>query len=807
MSSTDEPTEVAPASSLEDVAEPSDAAPLELSVEDDDLLLVSSALDVPSSEDVEAKRLAKMASDEKRMVDAAERKALRFAIPDLDKAMSPIRRLSNWASDRPTLRARQIRFLEAVVQRWVEAALALQLPEAILESVRNIGQTVEGYDSAEVVDRAPMLMAFGQHMTRLDTTLGFPLRDVRLRIPRKPRFRQRPEVVPVEDVQAPAPAPDSKPPGSGNSVGSTSSRSDGGRAARRGRGRSRQSPRRVVEEAPVEPLLPFWNGRPSASIADLRLDPHWVEALLDSGIETVGDLLWTAPQNVQVIHTIHGAGRELPEGRIAVGGRVQQRWTVIRPDGHQIPMVRLKGADVLDVDFDGNQEALEAAGGLESLVLDQRVVLVGERRSRGESVGLIGAEIAFENEKKIGLRNYEITGLRESVMRAIVGRVLPLVGQLRDPIPTSALIKQGLAPLKSTVVDLHHGDFEVARKRLAFDEALALQAGLAAPRHARENDRGQPLAILHGLASLITQAYDLLLNDEQQTAFEDIKRDLRSRLPMRRVLTGDIGCGRTQVVMLTTASVAEGKSQVLHMCADAVSAEQRFLFAAPLLKEGGLVARLIQEEPSKAMRDAISRGEVHVVFGTVGLMKADLAFRRLGLVVAEERGTYGRVGEWLSQRRPPRSHALFVPPVPVGATLSLTAFADCDISCIQANESDKVQVSAVPATSRDSVYERAGEVVAGNRQVIVMFPMVKGTDALDLRSAVGVVRSLEGDALKGCRVGLFHSQMPPDERLRAYSDFMRRRYDVLLATGPVEDAPEVPGVAMVVVEQADRVDA
>ncbi len=798
MSSTDEPVE----ENAEAEAEPTISAPPEGhavadgSVEElDDALLVSNAADASTDLEREAEQRAKAEAEAAKAAAHAERKALRFAIPDLDRALSPVRRLANWTSQAPAARAEQVPFLETVVQRWLTSAQTLKLPQPILESLKTIGETVQGYDEAAVVDRIPMLEAFGQHLTRLDVTLGFPLQDVRIRQPRKPKFAQKPEVEPStasEDAPPPPKEQDSR-------------RSKRGKTAR-GQRRERAGGRAKQESAPA-PIKPFWNGRPSASIADLPVDDAWVEALINANIQTVNDLLWTAPSDVETVRPIHGAGRDVPEGQIAVGGRVQRRWTVLKPDGSRVAMVRLKGADIMDADFAGRGDALDASGGLEALAPDARVVLVGERCVRGETAGLTGAELCFEHGKSVGLRRYPIAGLSDGVTRGLIGRLLSHVGQLRDPFPGSVLTKQGLEPLKTTVVDLHQGDLERARKRMAFDEALALQVGLAAPRHGREHDRGQQVAVLHGLVSRITQAYDLLLNDQQQAAFEDIKRDLRSRLPMRRVLTGDIGCGRNKVVMLATASVAEGKVQVLHLCADPVSAEQRFLFAAPLLKEGGLVARLVQDAPSKAMRDAISRGEVHVVFGTVDLIERDLSFRRLGLVVAEERGTYGTVGEWLAKRRPPRPHALFVPPIPVGAALTLTAFSDCDISCIEGSDIEEVQVSAVPASSREVVYERAREVVAQSRQVVVMFPMVKGEDALDLRAAVGVVRALEGDALKGCRVGLFHSKMPRDERLRAYSDFMRRRYDVLVATGPVEDAPEVPGVAMVVVEQADRVDA
>lgn len=725
---------------------------------------------------------------------------------ELDSCLAPVRRLAAWGSAAPAERAAGLRFLEENTQRWVDRALGLDLPAPVVELLVGVRMSVEGYDGADMTGRAERIASLYQAVSRVDALLGLPLRGGRIRPPEKPRLpnwrvEEKPTVAdspePIEldlddivlevaesrDVVA-TPVDDDRP------------------LIPREK-RSRKAP----EVAPPPP--PFWDGRMGAPLAGLGLLPELVSALEEAEVETVGDLLFLRPEDTEVLRPVHGAGRALPDDadRLAVGGRVRSRVTLLRPDGSREVRVLAKGADLATFVWSADSRALAAAGGVEAYPPGERIISVGRPVRVGETWELHDPERAFDDGAGgVRLRSYEIDGVEDVEIRGLVGRLLPLVTNVRDLFPTTEQQRVGIEPLRNLLPELHHRDFERARRRLAFDEAFLAQVGLALTRYRQSRDRGLQLTPLHGLITKVATAHGLELSDEKQSAFEDIKRDLRRRTPMRRVLTGAVGSGRGAVAFATILAVAEGKSQVMVVCPDARTAELRYMFAVYPLREGGLVARYVEGEPTTAVRDGISRGEIHVVYGTMELLEANLEFRRLGLVVSEELGNPGAAAAAIQKLRAPKPHLLSVPMGPVTGAQALSVWADHDVTVLP-DGPPRPKVQLFPGNERGVVYGRAAETVADGHQVMILFPLVKGEDALDIREGWRLVQALEADAFGTAKIGLFHGKMSRDERLRAYEDFEHRRLDVLVATTPIECAPTPAGVVGLVLEQAERFDA
>lgn len=752
----------------------------------------------------------------------------RLPLIELDRALAPIRRLAAWAIGRSE--SGGVPYLEATVDRWVGVAAALDLPEPVPELIAELRAAVAGYDAAPADVRRECLGRLYQAVARLDALLGLPLRGVPIRTPDKPRL---PDWRVPEAPPAP-PVVDAEPDGEADltdlddvlllETGPPAAAVDDAPLVPK----RRAEPKKKGPPPAPEPPPELWNGRMSVELAELDLvasHPAELAALIDAGVATVEDLLLLRPTSTEWLRNVQGAGRPLPPApeRVAVGGRVMRRWTVIRPDGHLETRAQLKGAGRVDLRWDASSVTLAAAGGIAAYHPDARVIAVGMANQVGTGDAarweLIDPEWAYEDGAGgVRLRRYDLDGVDDRWLRGWIGRLLPLATNVRDLLPQAELQRYGLESLRALLPELHHRDEERARRRLAFDEALLLQLGACLDRYRTGRDRGLPVPPVHGLLTRLEVGHDLFLDDAQQLVFEDIKRDLRRRTPMRRVLVGEPGSGRSLLALMAAVSAAEAKVQVMILCADAVEAEHRFAFAGAALKEGGLVARLVEGEPSKALRDAIARGEVHVVFGTARLLQDEIEFRKLGLVIAEEREAFGAVSAALDKLRSPRPHALIVPTVPLDPRLVLTAYADHDLSEVRtappapaggeilgaATSSAAPRVTLVPATERSVVYSRAAEAVAAGGQVIILFPLVRGTDALDIPEAARVVQALESDAFGKAKIGLFHGSMSRDERVRVIDDFGRRRLNVLVATSAVELAPAAPGAVAAILEQADR---
>jgi ATP-dependent DNA helicase RecG len=400
------------------------------------------------------------------------------------------------------------------------------------------------------------------------------------------------------------------------------------------------------------------------------------------------------------------------------------------------------------------------------------------------------ASAGLETLRDIALRKpvepdrWGIPGIDDAVLRALWSELEPSYPQL-------------------AAVQLR-GD-EAARRDLAREEALLVQLGASLVRAESVRERGVAHPISHQFAARAA-ALDLGLDDGQQLVLEEIKRELRRPSVMRRIVTGEVGAGKGRIALLAAATVVEARAQVAFVSPDAGEAEDRFAQTEPLLAAGGYTSLLFTTPPARAARDALKRGEIHVVFGTPDMLDMGLEFRRLGLVVAVEREPWGAVSARHAAWPAPRPDLLVIPSVPIGARLLLTAYADHQVSVVVDAERRPARISLCRAAERETAYARVREAVGRGEQGLVLFPLVDHADAVELPEAVRLVRALEGDALAGVRVGLLHGAMPRDERMRVLEDFQHLRVQVLVCTTRIENGPRLPGATIAVVEQADRVD-
>jgi ATP-dependent DNA helicase RecG len=212
---------------------------------------------------------------------------------------------------------------------------------------------------------------------------------------------------------------------------------------------------------------------------------------------------------------------------------------------------------------------------------------------------------------------------------------------------------------------------------------------------------------------------------------------------------------------------------------------------------------LVGEAPDRAAADAIRRGEAHIVFGTPALLDADVSWRRLGLVVAEERSPYGDVTRDRLADMPHQPDLLVVTRTPIPSSLVFTVFGDFDVSVVSAEEPLTVTSLVHKAGEREAAYEQARAAVDAGKQAFVVFPVREGKDLLGRADALRMAKALQGDGFPGARIGIYSSEMSREERTRVFDDFQHRRVDVLVCTTYIEDSPSVANATVMVVEYAD----
>jgi ATP-dependent DNA helicase RecG len=538
-----------------------------------------------------------------------------------------------------------------------------------------------------------------------------------------------------------------------------------------------------------------------------RLPRPLAKALHKQGITTVAELLLQPPVDYELLPRAVEPSESLPTGEMQVlRGTVVRRLTRLSPLGrrHEV-ILGDEQAQVVCRWVTPRDETFWA-----SMTIGARVALHGTVELDGEAALLHEAELVWIDSRGQGRQaRYGLEGVSDAQMRGLLRRAIDAFADtLQDPLPEGDRKRLRLLGLGEALRRLHfptHGARR-GRERMAFDELLLYQLGHSLGGRQRPQERGSAHTILHRLVSQIMSTRSQPLSDGQEIAFSEIRRDLARPRPMNRLLQGDVGVGKGFVALLAAVVVAEGREQVVFIAPDAIAAEHRFLFAEPVLRSVGLMPALLLDKPDAAQTDALKRGEVHVVFTTPAISKAWPGFRRLGLVVVEEREEYGTVSSRNLPAQGVRPDLLVLTDAPIPTSIALTVFGDMDLSLVPGQHITGLQVTSHPWAEHMEVYAKARVELEAGRQIYVVLPMIGGQERLNQRELARFADALRGDAFPGARIGVFSKVQSREERHRTYEDFLHRRIDVLLTTTIIEDGPAVPNATTTVVLEADRFD-
>ena len=425
-------------------------------------------------------------------------------------------------------------------------------------------------------------------------------------------------------------------------------------------------------------------------------------------------------------------------------------------------------------------------------------------------------------------------GLTQTAMRRLIEKALASES-MEESLPEAMLNRHGLVSFQSAVMDLHHprqGEdpdafgtrTHPAWRRIKFDELLAQQ--LSMRKHYRERSARAATA----MESVGTLVGDLLgalafrLTRAQQRVWGEIEADLRKLHPMHRLLQGDVGSGKTVVAALAALRAAENGMQSAVMAPTEILAEQHYRkFSDWLAPLGVRIAWLTGSQSTRernAAAQAIASGDALIAVGTHALFQQGIEFHALGLAVVDEQHRFG-VAQRLALREksakaesgagsaagaPSREpHLLMMSATPIPRTLSMSYYADLDISVIDELPPGRQRVltKLVSASRRGDLLERVREACAGGQQVYWVCPLIEESETLDLQTAFDTHAAL-GAELQGITVGLVHGRLAAPEKAAVMDAFIKGDIKVLVATTVIEVGVDVPNASLMVIEHAER---
>jgi len=407
-----------------------------------------------------------------------------------------------------------------------------------------------------------------------------------------------------------------------------------------------------------------------------------------------------------------------------------------------------------------------------------------------------------------------VGGVTQRRVRELLARVLErALPAIEDPLQPA---ERGELPLLADALRAAHfpeeaADVPAALDRLAFDELLALQLSMAQAREARADERSASVAIDPQELGALLEALPFALTGDQRGAVDEIITDLASDEPMRRLLQGDVGSGKTAVAAVALAGVVRAGWQGVLMAPTEILARQHHLGLAPLLEALGVRAEFLSGSLAAAAKgrihDAIEAGEAEVVIGTHAVIAEAVTFDRLALAVVDEQHRFGVAQRAALQAKGAgrEPHLLALTATPIPRTLALTFYADMAISTIREMPPGRraIRTELRTRSAMPGIEAFLASEAAGGRQSFVVVPLVAESEALSAASAESELERLRA-ALPDLRIGLVHGQQRADLRDATMAAFAAADLDLLVATTVIEVGIDVPNASVMLVEDADR---
>jgi ATP-dependent DNA helicase RecG len=430
-------------------------------------------------------------------------------------------------------------------------------------------------------------------------------------------------------------------------------------------------------------------------------------------------------------------------------------------------------------------------------------------------------------------------GLTSPVIEALIAEALDLVlPTLEDPLPQGLAASHNMPTLAQAFRQIHQPaeaeNHKSARRRLAYNELLLLQLGIAMKRaYVMQKQAAPALEANDAIDQHIRERFPFTLTDAQDKVIQEIADDLSNTEPMNRLVQGDVGSGKTVVALYAMLMAVAARKQAALMAPTELLAEQHFRSISAMLQGSNIDVRLMSggQSSSKSKQrlrllDDIAAGRVDIVIGTQALVTDAVRFDSLAVAVVDEQHRFGVMqkarlresGEIDAHGRHVVPHHLVMTATPIPRTLSLTIFGDLDVSTITGKPPGRV-----PAQNRVVGQDKAGEVydylktrLERGEQAYVVVPMIdsassaeaddesESNNAAGLRNVTDTANMLRKVLGKKFNVAEVHGRLPRDEREQVMKDFRENKAHVLVATTVIEVGVDVPNASVMIIEHAER---
>ena len=391
-------------------------------------------------------------------------------------------------------------------------------------------------------------------------------------------------------------------------------------------------------------------------------------------------------------------------------------------------------------------------------------------------------------------------------------------GHIPDPLPEEMRTRYGLIARHDAYYNIHFPQspelLRQAQYRLKFDELLGVQLNVQSRRTARlaKADGFRFTRVGDAFNTFYNEKLPFPLTGAQKRVIREIRQDTATGYQMNRLLQGDVGSGKTLVALMSMLLAVDNGFQACMMAPTEILARQHFATISRLL-DGMPVRVAILTGASKARErrealEGIASGEVHILIGTHALIEERVRFANLGFVVIDEQHRFGveqRARLWTKNEQPP--HILVMTATPIPRTLAMTLYGDLDVSVIDELPPGRRPIRTYHYTdaARLKLFGFMRQQIAQGRQVYVVYPLIKESEAMDYKDLTDGYEAISRDfPLPDYVTAICHGKMKPADKEESMRQFKEGEAQILVATSVIEVGVDVPNATVMVIESAER---
>lgn len=407
------------------------------------------------------------------------------------------------------------------------------------------------------------------------------------------------------------------------------------------------------------------------------------------------------------------------------------------------------------------------------------------------------------------------TGLTSKALKKYIDEALTKFDNYIDYVPDYLNERYNLISKKSAVNMIHNpkneDEVKKALIKLKYEELFQFMFKI---NYLKEVNKESKIGYLRNVdpedVNEFIRSLPFELTADQDTAIEEIYKDMTSSKRMNRMLQGDVGSGKTIVSVIAAYINYLGKYQTALMAPTEVLAYQHYESIKNILSGTNIRVDILSGSMKKKEKDEVVEklkdGKIDFIIGTHALLSDNVVFKNLGLVITDEQHRFGVNQRASLKNKGLLPDVLYMSATPIPRTFALTIYGDMDISNIKTKPKGRKEIKTIIKSEKElvQVYDMMKNEIDNHHQVYIVSPLIEDSEVIDLTTVNEIKRNIELYFNKTVKSAILHGKLSKTDKDKIMDDFKNGKIDVLISTTVIEVGIDVKNATMMIIYDAER---